>query len=423
MAESNGRLGAQGYLLRNLGGPLALVVLAIGVGVYTGVYSLTERLLMRAIEREGRDYVQVIAATRRWNEAHDGVYVPKGPGVESTPQLLSIGMDPDLSTVDGRTLTLRTHAVMTREISELVSKKTGVSFHLTSLRPVNQKNAPDEWERARLEEFEKPGALHEASLLLEGPEGARYRFMTALPVEAACMACHRNQDYRVGDVRGAVSLTVPITELRRDLRSSAQAIGLVSAAAMALVLLVMYLVTARVARRLGAAEKSLESLAATDEGTGLFNRRETLACLSRQFEHWRRDSEVFSIVLLDLDLFKAINDTHGHVFGDLVLANLSKSFVSVLRPYDILGRIGGEEFLVIVPATGEEAAARLGERLREAAQQTPVQDGTRSANVTVSAGVTAVRPEDTRPEELMRRADRALYKAKAAGRNRVVVYS
>src|SRR5450756_119488 len=106
----------------------------------------------------------------------------------------------------------------------------------------------------------------------------------------------------------------------------------------------MYLMTARVARRLGAAEKSLESLAATDEGTGLFNRRETLACLGRQFERWRRNSEGFSIVLLDLDQFKAINDTHGHVFGDLVLAKISDSFVGVLRPYDILGRIGGEEF-------------------------------------------------------------------------------
>src|SRR5512140_2398097 len=132
MVEAGESLGAQGYLLRNLGGPLALVVVAIGACVYTGVYSLTAKLLMRAIEREGRDYVQLISATRRWNEAHTGVYVPKGPGVESTPQLLSIDMDPDLPTVDGRTLTLRTHAVMTREISELMSKKSGVSFHLTS---------------------------------------------------------------------------------------------------------------------------------------------------------------------------------------------------------------------------------------------------------------------------------------------------
>lgn len=423
MVERDGWLGAQRYLLRNLWGPLALVVLAIGVGVYAGVYSLTAQLLMRAIEREGRDYVQIIAATRRWNVAYDGVYVPKGPGVESTPQLVASGMHPDLPTTDGRTLTLRTHAVMTREISELMSKKSGVSFHLTSLRPVNQKNAPDDWERGRLEEFEKPGAFQEASLLLEGPGGARYRFMAALPVEASCMPCHSMQGYHLGDVRGAVSLTVSIAELKSDLRLRAQVIGAISSVAVALVIVVMYLMTARVARRLGAAEKSLESLAATDEGTGLFNRRETLACLGRQFERWRRNSEGFSIVLLDLDQFKAINDTHGHVFGDLVLAKISDSFVGVLRPYDILGRIGGEEFLVVVPATGEEAAARLAERLREAAQQTPVQEGTRSANVTVSAGVTAVRPEDARPEEMMRRADRALYQAKAAGRNRVVVYS
>jgi diguanylate cyclase (GGDEF)-like protein len=247
--------------------------------------------------------------------------------------------------------------------------------------------------------------------------------MTALPVEAACMACHGMQGYHIADVLGAVSLTLTVAELKSDLRVRAKAIGAVSGASVALVLVVMYLVTARVARRLGAAEKSLESLAATDEGTGLFNRRETLACLRRQFERSLRDSEVFSIVLLDLDLFKAINDTHGHVFGDLVLASLSRSFVSVLRRYDILGRIGGEEFLVIVPATDEEAAAKLAERLREAAQLTLVQDGTRSVIVTVSAGVTAVRREDARPEEMLRRADRALYRAKEEGRNRVRVYS
>ena len=423
MAERDGKFGAQRYLLRSLWGPLALVVLAIGVGGYAGVYSLTARLLMRAVEREGRDYVQIIAAARRWNATYEGVYVPKGPGVESTPLLVTIGRNPDLPTADGRILTLRTHAVMTREISELLSKESGVSFHLTSLRPVNGKNAPDEWERARLEEFEKPGALREAQLLVEGPGGARYRFMAALSVEAGCLLCHGREGHHVGDVQGAVSLTVPIAELRSDLRLRAEVSGAISGAAVALVLVVMYLMTARVARRLGDAERSLELLAATDEGTGLLNRRETLARLGRQFEQWRRSSEVFSVVLLDLDLFKAVNDSYGHVFGDLVLAKVARSFAGVLRPYDILGRIGGEEFLVIVPGTGEEAAAGLAERLRAAAQETRIQDETRSVSVTVSAGVTAVRPEDTRMEELLRRADRALYQAKSAGRDRVVVYS
>lgn len=125
-------------------------------------------------------------------------------------------------------------------------------------------------------------------------------------------------------------------------------------------------------------------------------------------------------MMCDLDHFKAINDTHGHAAGDEVLKQVAAVARSVLRTADLLGRIGGEEFAVLLPDSDTVSAAIAAERLREAIAKARIPTAEGEITVTVSIGITMLCSEDTLADHPLARADKALYAAKATGRNRVV---
>ena len=125
--------------------------------------------------------------------------------------------------------------------------------------------------------------------------------------------------------------------------------------------------------------------------------------------------------MLDIDHFKTINDAHGHLFGDVVLRVISVRMKEALRKHDLIGRVGGEEFLIICPESYLEDTVVVAERIRKIIHRETIGDGVREATVTLSAGVTMQRDDDTSFDRLFSRADTALYKAKERGRNRVVV--
>ena len=123
--------------------------------------------------------------------------------------------------------------------------------------------------------------------------------------------------------------------------------------------------------------------------------------------------------MVDLDYFKRVNDTYGHFVGDQVLARFAHVIVHHVRDVDIVGRYGGEEFMVLMPEATLEQAVQVAERLRETIAQTRLETDVGAIQVTASLGVAALRDEDTAFQDILRRADQALYKAKEAGRNRV----
>ncbi|MFN3076339.1 MAG: GGDEF domain-containing protein [Alphaproteobacteria bacterium] len=168
-------------------------------------------------------------------------------------------------------------------------------------------------------------------------------------------------------------------------------------------------------------EADLQYLASTDPLTGASNRRRLLAAGNEEVVRSSRHAHPFSVLMLDLDHFKNVNDTHGHAVGDEVLRQFSMTCQDMLRQNDLLGRCGGEEFAVLLPETEAEGARTLAERLRARveAMRIPVENGT--LTVTVSIGIAAFVPGDTLVEDLLKRADHALYQAKARGRNQVVV--
>lgn len=211
-------------------------------------------------------------------------------------------------------------------------------------------------------------------------------------------------------------------ELAQDLTESWDQLLVTAGSALILASLTAALLVVANRRRAFLMEerRRLTFTATHDSLTGLWNRASVLDALSRENARSRRQRQPFGVLMLDLDGFKNLNDSFGHLTGDEVLREVARRMQDALRPYDTVGRYGGEEFLVVLPGCDHERAALLAERLRAAVADRPVDAGDRRVDVTVSAGVTAM-DGVVEPLTLVRKADDALLAAKRAGGNLAVV--
>ena len=166
-------------------------------------------------------------------------------------------------------------------------------------------------------------------------------------------------------------------------------------------------------------EEELQRLATTDTLTGILNRRQFIILAEQGVERSRRYGRTLALLLYDIDHFKQVNDTFGHQAGDIVLRELAKLVHEQLRRNDIEGRVGGEEFAVLLPETTISEAVVLAERIRGIIENFAINIGETSLHITASFGVTAVKETDVALDSIYKRADSALYEAKNAGRNRV----
>ncbi len=176
----------------------------------------------------------------------------------------------------------------------------------------------------------------------------------------------------------------------------------------------------RANRELARHAREVERLTYTDLLTELPNRRYFDSILRHQIENADRYGEVFSVLIVDLDRFKAINDSYGHLQGDEVLKQVAGALRNSLRSSDVIARWGGEEFIALAPKTGLESAQGLAERIRAKVEGMKVSGG--PSQVTVSVGVAELKAKES-AEGLLSRADQALYRAKELGRNRVTTGS
>jgi diguanylate cyclase len=177
--------------------------------------------------------------------------------------------------------------------------------------------------------------------------------------------------------------------------------------------------TYRLARRIREQNRKLAALSRTDGLTGLLNRVNWEEVVSSELKrHWRTDAPV-SLLMLDIDHFKSINDRFGHLVGDEAIRGIAETMRSTLRDPDTPGRYGGEEFGIVLPDTDAEGACVIAERIRHQVQETTSADKT-GMRCTVSIGVAEATPDLTDSRQWIERADRALYRAKALGRNRTV---
>ncbi|WP_192036898.1 GGDEF domain-containing protein [Halomonas sp. YLGW01] len=170
-------------------------------------------------------------------------------------------------------------------------------------------------------------------------------------------------------------------------------------------------------------QSALELLSITDELTGLENRRSAMAQARQTLALARRSGASVSLAIIDIDHFKHINDRYGHPFGDQVLKQLATTLTQLVRESDVVARIGGEEFCLLMPDTDAQGAYELCERLHRGIGNLVIPHGDDIVPLTVSAGVTSIRGiEDYNFDALYAQADEALYRAKTGGRDRVVVY-
>ena len=169
-------------------------------------------------------------------------------------------------------------------------------------------------------------------------------------------------------------------------------------------------------------KRKIQDIAIHDGLTTLFNRAEIVRILDSEFEQARREKKPLGVIMLDVDHFKRINDHFGHQTGDEVLTKIALRLKKNIRPYDKIGRYGGEEFLVVLPNCGLVEASQIAERIRRSIFGKKIKTGDRFLDVSVSLGCTSLgNPQISSPKELVNISDQAMYEAKKEGRNRVVI--
>lgn len=540
-------------------------------GIYLSVALIAALLMHHSIEQIERDISNIarergsvlfrlIELTRDWGSRHGGVYVPVTDETQPNPYL----KDPRRDITDnlGRQLTLINPAYMTRQIAEIASQAEGVRFHITSLKPIRPANRADAWEAESLDLFERSSQKERLAFFNDGGgvvDGPVHRYMAPLMVKQPCLKCHERQGYKLGDIRGGISISMPAEKLMALAEQRRLQVVWLYLAGALIVAVLGHLVALRTRHHLEALEEinrqqeaviaaqnsvlteaekeqliasavfsnAAEAVMVTDRNNAIvrvnpaftaitgFSQAEVLGQDPRimksgrhsadyfkaiwhdlqtsgrwEGEIWnkRKNGEVFAawlaittipsdagegrhiatfiditqrkeaeeivlhranydeltglpnrglfddrltsamanakrhecsfgLIYIDLDWFKQVNDTLGHVAGDGLLSEAAKRMRLCVRDTDTLARLGGDEFAVVLPdiaslGEAEEVAIRINHLL---AQPFELPEGV--AHVSGSIGI-AIFPQDAGEIlQLKKLADQALYEAKAAGRN------
>ena len=392
-----------------------LVFLFCLIIIFSVVTATNRKLIYEQAKTEARALFHSIVITRKWNAVHGGVYVEKKTGMTSNPYL----DDPDITSTDGRVFTKKNPALMTREISAYAEQEGLFRFNITSLKPLNPDNKPDAFEERALTLFEQGEKEAFQSEHLKGK--TVFRYMAPLFVDQECLKCHAIQGYRAGQVRGGISVTFDVKDIKKIQDTYTYIFIAFGFFSISLLLGIGFYFTRRLIRQVAEARQQIETMAIMDELTGIFNRRHLLVRFNQEFERAQRLKKDLGCLMIDIDHFKDINDSYGHLVGDRILKEAACLIMSSIRTYDIAGRYGGEEFFVVLPDTNVEHTLSLAERIRRNIAETlHTRAGiTIKDPVTVSIGMASASPEDSSANDLLLRADNSLYKAKGEGRNRV----
>jgi len=315
-----------------------------------------------------------------------------------------------------------------------------VEFKLASDNPRNPINRADQREAALLEAMRR-GEMREHKAVIERQDGPVFFYaMPTAPLTAECLRCHgrpedaprmmlelygdKNGFYEnAGSIRALASMQVPLAPYF----AKADRFFTVIAWSLLAVFVALYLVLWVLLRRLqhknqriAEQNRALDQLSRHDPLTGALNRYGFRIQIDELLHIVQRYREPLSLILLDIDFFKRINDRYGHQAGDALLVEVTRRIAGHQRAADVLCRWGGEEFMLALPNTALLRARSLAERLRLALETQPLLLGEQSVDVTASLGVTEYREGDTL-DSLISRADQAMYSAKRAGRNRVEI--
>jgi len=399
---------------------ISLIIVLFLTGIFFGFVLRTNQIIREQITTTARSYFENIILARRWNADHGGVYVAKVQGVSSNPYL----ENPDILTTDGKVYTKKNPALMTREISEYAEREAdGFTYHMTSLNPLNPNNAPDDFEKKSLKMFET--GIKDTSLTEMRSGKTIFRYMAPLFVEKGCLECHAKQGYSIGEVRGGISISFDISKVKKEMKINKIMVSILSIFTVLILLTIIFMMVSRLAKKLTVAYQTIADMAITDELTQIYNRRHFHSCLDQEISRSKRYGHSISLIMLDIDHFKRVNDTYGHQIGDDVIAGIASIVKTTIRNGDIGARYGGEEIAVILPETEINGAIVCAEKIRRKIEEKVFKTiNKNSLHVTASFGVTSLQNlsgvEKEEANKLIKMADDALYQAKNSGRNRVV---
>ena len=422
--------------------PVPFWALVVGLIYFHNSNTLRDAGYEMARQR-GEVAFNLVQTLRHWNAEHGGVYAPLTDTTPENPYLIT--PEKTISSPAGVTLTKLNPAYMTRQIAELM-QGSDLEIHLTSERLMNPANQPDTWESEALVRLRTETLKEYVEV-----EGERFRYMAPLYIQPDCLGCHAAMGYQLGDFRGGLSVSFPVTYVERltdRLMAESRRTHLIAFLLLSLTgLLAIFglqrlfsslqlersqresIIDQRTASlheeitRRRESQERLRFLAHHDELTGAKNRRWILQQLGELMVKQAETPRHLAVLMLDIDYFKKVNDNHGHDAGDEVLKGFVETLQHHLRRDDLLGRYGGEEFLILLPDTEQHEALLVAERLRQAVETTTYQSNHQPLHITTSLGI-ALMGTETRisAEELISRADTALYQAKAEGRNRFVLW-
>ncbi|MEW6087617.1 MAG: diguanylate cyclase [bacterium] len=318
----------------------------------------------------------------------------------------------EIKTTDGKVFTLVNSAYMMRIIFEKIreNSKNLKMNKLTSLKYINPVNKPDEWEYKGLLELDK--GRDEVIEIVKLNKEPYLRLLKPFIIEKSCLQCHEKQGYKIGDVRGGISISVPMKPYFENGANSRNLIIMTHLIIWILISYGIYL-TAKTEMRNITLYEETRDLSLHDALTGLANRRLMDINFEIFISRAKRYGNKLSVILLDIDYFKKYNDTQGHDAGDTLLRKISGIIQNEVRNIDLVVRYGGEEFLVILPDTGELETFEIAERIRKSIETT--------TEITISLGLSSLDAKTYSKEDIIKKADKALYAAKRNGRNRIEV--
>lgn len=396
--------------------------------------AIQEQLSQERVIQEAKAHFNNMVDTRSWNAKYGGVYVKANDSIQPNPYLKT---DSHIYSENKELLVKINPAWMTRQISEISNQKRNYYYKITSLKPINPNNKPDNFEKEALEFFQKNS--QEPYYYKFSEDLSQFNFMGSLKVKESCMQCHAFQGYKVGDIRGGIRVSTPTLlyqqeVLNLDNKTSLSFITIISFSILLLLFVIRFIINnhrhqvelellnkgleEKVQDRtqeLQKAAQNFELLATTDSLTNVNNRYSIMRHLQSEITRAVRYNHDLAVILYDIDFFKKINDTHGHDVGDTVLVQMSHLIETSLRDVDIIGRYGGEEFIIILPETNLEDAKHIAERTRVLVEETTFAN---LDNTTISLGVTVLL-DNEKMETLFKRLDTLLYRAKHSGRNQV----
>ena len=379
-----------------------------------------------------------IVTMRKWSSDHGAVYVKAHEGIEPNPYL----ENNHTYTKDNELLIKINPAWMTRQLSEMSNKTENYYFKITSLNPVNPVNTPDEFEKKALDDLEK----NKDKKFYTNMEKDKYNLLGSLKVEPSCLECHAHQNYKLGDVIGGLRVSVPIDNYTQNieiLESKTNFLFTITIlTSFIFIFIIIFTINSIYSREISItklnktlerkvsirtkelrdANKKLIEISIKDYLTNIPNRRHFFEIGTKSLHIAKRENSDLSVICIDIDLFKNINDTYGHNIGDEILKLISSNMNKYIRKSDVIARIGGEEFSILLNNTNEENAYLLAEKIRTQIESSIYKNDKIEIKTTISLGISQLRAEDDDLDSIIIRADKALYEAKNTGRNKSVIY-